>query len=185
MGWVLLLFSLNFNTIAHGGLYEMKQLSYLLVLGVICFAFQVNAGEPVVDGKMWSVEEYLILFSSRDYQAARKFAEEIARKVELPLDLQGVKYHKRLGLTYGNEECHAAGYQPPCYYARTHEARQERAYVSLEYSSSYDFKKGYYIVLAAVGLPKSPFMQETLQRVKKHVPDAYIKRSKIYLGCHH
>ena len=55
-------------------------------------------------------------------------------------------------------------------------------YVSIEYSDTYGgFAKGYYLVMIASG----KYAKLVLDDVKKHVSDAYVKRSSVYMGCMH
>lgn len=132
---------------------------------------------------LWKEEKYLILFSSRDYKATKRFAEGAAKQLELPLNLRGLQPNAELGLTFSKQECEDSAFDHPCYIARSYE--EDTLYLSIEYSSSYDFAPKYYIVIAAAGPTKSPFVRQALARIKPQIPDAYIKRSKVFLGCHH
>lgn len=153
------------------------------------FSRPILAGEkPDDDGQwddsaLWKTEDYLILFSTRDYPSAQKFAKQLSNTLKMRLDLRGLSPHQETGLTFSAKDCQESGFSYPCYIARSHE--DDEIYISVEHSSSYDFKPGYYIVLAAVGPPKSPIVQQALTRIRPHVPDAYIKQSKVFLGCHH
>lgn len=146
---------------------------------------QAKHDDPLLsDQALWVEKAYIILFSSKDYSAAKKFAENSAKQLNIPLDLRGLSPHPTLGLTDTEQGCQDSGYSAPCYVAR--ELEETRLYISVEYSNSYSkFSPNYYIVLAAVGPPKSMVLREALKQFKPIIPDAYLKTSKVYVGCRH
>ncbi len=78
------------------------------------------------------------------------------------------------------KDCMADEVDYPCYVPRGR--YDDGIYISIEYSNSYEnFKDGYYIVIAASG----DDVKEYLKPVKEVVKDAYVKSSKVYIGCLH
>lgn len=169
---------------------KKQVLCYLVLMNLFFGAVHSGVGQelsdsydPSNDPAMWKVEEYVVLNSSKDYKSAKKFAQKTAKKLDIPLDLRGLLPHSKIGLTNTEEGCQDNGYTYPCYVSR--ELENEEIYLSIEHSSAYNFTPGYYIVLGAVGPPKSVKLRKALKVYKSIVPDAYIKQSNVYLGCRH
>ncbi len=58
--------------------------------------------------------------------------------------------------------------------------------MSIEYSNAYsEFTKGYYIVIAASGSKDDAEIKNAFKKIKLRYRDAYIKSSKVYMGCMH
>lgn len=126
----------------------------------------------------------LILQSTRSYSAALKTAREAARALGYELQLRGLKPNRQEGLTYSPAECDSNGWEWPCYVARGR--YDDGSFVSIERSDAYEgFSKGYYIVVAATGEPGSPEMKAALDKAKQRYKTAYVKTTKVYMGCMH
>ena len=94
--------------------------------------------------------------------------------------LRGLHPNREIGLSREVDICEDEGYGYPCYIPR---GRYDNGvYISVEYSDAYKgFAKGYYIVMVASGeVDKS-----LLKQIRTIVPDAYIKKSAVYMGCMH
>jgi len=142
-------------------------------------------------GALWGVEDtiaaqsvsksLLIVKSTTNYGEAESFAQELAKKSGLKLDLRGLEYNEKIMLSERADVCKESGFKYPCYVARGR--YDDGVYLSVESSDAYvGFTKGYYIVVAASMERRD---KEILQKLKRYVPDAYVKRTSIYMGCIH
>lgn len=161
----------------------MKQL--LILVTVLFSTVSINAQE--VDSSMadqYVEKEFVIILSSKNYEAALKTAKEAAVKLKVKLDLRGLKKNRETGLTWDKKTCDTDWFGYPCYVARGR--YDDGEYISIEHSSAYTgFKEGYYIVIAAGGFAGSSDLKKSLTRARKGYKDAYSKRSKVYIGCMH
>ena len=122
---------------------------------------------------------FLIIQSTKSYNAALRKAQLASNKLGLTLNLNGNYADKEEGLT-NNEICDCGvkhGYIPRGRY-------DNGDYISIEYSSAFDsFTEGYYIVVVSSGNREN--VEKSLPKTKEHYKDAYIKDSKVYVGCMH
>ncbi|OKS87454.1 hypothetical protein RG47T_2915 [Mucilaginibacter polytrichastri] len=129
-------------------------------------------------------KDIIILRSTKDYKIALTTAQQAASRLHKKLDLRKLSPNKELGLTMSKADCDEIGY--PCYPARGDGNAFNDSYISVEYSNAYKgFAKGYYIVMAAITNVKSASMKAQLAIINKVYPDAYAKRTFIWLGCMH
>ena len=145
----------------------------------------------LVWGPLWGMEDtiadqsvsksFLIVKSTKSYIEAKNFAQNLAKKSDIKLDLRGLDYNKEIMLTYTDTECNKNNFGYPCYVAR---GRYDNGvYLSVESSDAYEgFTKGYYIVVAA---SMEKIDKSLLYRMKRYVPDAYVKHTSVYMGCIH
>ena len=129
---------------------------------------------------------FVILISTKNYDAALKRAEEAAEKLGYPLDLRDLHANEETGLSFPKEQCEeicgGVGIEYPQYLPRNDWG--ESKYVSVEYSNGYSgFTKGYYIVVVASGEKGDPIIQEALDEAKQFYEDAYAKTCSVYIGC--
>lgn len=129
---------------------------------------------------------YVILISTKSYDAALKRAQEASEKLGYPLDLRDLHANEQTGLSLPKEQCEeicgGAGVEYPQYLPRNDWG--ESKYVSVEYSNGYSgFTKGYYIVVVASGEKGDPIIQEALDEAKQFYEDAYAKTCSVYIGC--
>lgn len=123
----------------------------------------------------------LIVKSTKSYEEAKKIAEKLSKESGLKLDLRGVIYNGEIMLSETEDVCRESGFEYPCYVARGR--YDDGVYLSVESSDAYEgFASGYYIVVAA---SMEEIDKETLQKLKRYVPDAYVKRTLVYMGCIH
>ena len=134
-----------------------------------------------------SVEEqslsksFLIAKSTKNYNEAVAFAKKLANKSAISLKLKTLHPSQSTGLTYAASACKKMGYSYPCYVARGR--YDDGIYISIEYSDVYSgFTTGYYMVIVASG---EKIDKSVLQSVRKYVPDAYVKKTAVYMGCIH
>jgi len=140
---------------------------------------------------LWGVEDtlkvqsvsksFLIVKSTKSYTEAKNFAQKLSKKSGLKLDLRGLEYNTEIMLSHPRMECLENGFVYPCYVARGR--YDDGAYLSVESSDAYEgFARGYYIVVAA---SMEKIAQSLVQRMKQYIPDAYVKRTSVDMGCIH
>jgi len=148
----------------------------IIISFLCCFALvHVQAQQPEVD------KGFVIVHSTKDYNAALQTVHEASQKLNTEIDLRGYYPGEESGLktdfVCGCGEAHG-------YVARGR--WDDGTYISIEYSDRYQgFAKGYYIVVLASGEKTSEILTETLAKAKKHYSDAYIKHTSVYIGCMH
>ena len=131
-------------------------------------------------------KEIVILHSTKDYNAALKTAQAAAKKMGRRLELGGNRPNKQLGLTLSKADCEGSAYDYPCYTARGNGVPDSDDFISIEYSDAYEgFREGYYIVVAMISEPGSDMVRNALSAARKHYPDAYAKRTRVWFGCMH
>ncbi len=130
---------------------------------------------------------FVIIISTKSYDAALKRAKEASEKLGYPLDLRGLYPNKEIGLSFSKEVCEeeicgGGMVDYPVYIPRSDWG--EEKYISVEYSDAFDgFTKGYYIVVVASGEKGAPVVKEALTEAKKFYKDAYAKTCGVYMGC--
>jgi hypothetical protein len=129
---------------------------------------------------------FVILISTKDYDAALRRAKDASEKLGYPMDLRGLTPNEEVGLTVSEEVCESicggGVVECPIYLPRSDWG--ETKYVSVEYSDGFDgFTKGYYIVVVASGLKGDPIIKEALQESKQFYKDAYAKTCGVWVGC--
>lgn len=136
------------------------------------------------DSGMWSERSIVIVGTTTDYSAAVEIASDASYYLDLMLDLRELNPDSTIGLSWSPEICEGAGWEHPCYVARGR--FDNGVYLSIEHSDAYQgFSPGYYIVVMASGEPDSPMIRESLTKAKTFVEDAYLKKTKVYMGCMH
>ena len=137
-----------------------------------------------VDPDCYVTNEFLIAGSHTDYPSALKQAKKVATAAGYKLDLRGLKPAKGTGLSFADTLCSEEFGGAPCYVARGR--YDDGVYVSIEYSSAYEgVRPGYYIVVAASGDVGNSVIAPALVKVRRSVPSAYVKKSKVYMCCMH
>ncbi|AKF25370.1 hypothetical protein YH65_08200 [Sulfurovum lithotrophicum] len=127
------------------------------------------------------IKSIFIVKSTKSYSEAKEFAQKLAKKSGVRLDLRALKYNEEIMISHPRAECDENGYAYPCYIARGR--YDDGVYLSVEPSDAYEeFTKGYYIVVAASG---EKVDKSLLNRIRHYVPDAYVKRTTVYMGCIH
>ncbi len=136
---------------------------------------QVTEPEPYIK------KSFCIILSTKSYTEADKVAQQAAKKLNVKLDYRNLEPNKKIGLTLPKDtEDPEASY--PFYYAR---GRFDNGnYISIEYSNAYvGFAKGYYIVIASSG--DIAAVKKDAIAARKYYKQAYVKNTKVYVGCMH
>lgn len=156
----------------------MKRILFLLFCSISFFANAQKEELPYIK------KEFLIIHSSKDYESALKKANEASKKLKIKIALRDLKPNKEIGLSYSNAACEDEFGFFPCYVARGR--YDDGIYVSIEYSDAYlEFEKGYYIVVLSSFINNDAKNKNLLVKAKKIYKDAYLKASKVYVGCIH
>jgi hypothetical protein len=158
----------------------MKKIFFLFVLfSMSCvhsFAQTDVESSPFV--KTW----FCILYSTKNYADAKKFAQTCSKQLHFKLDFRGLSPNKETALTMTKKECKENSFEYPAYVARGRYDNGE--YISIESSDAFKgFAKNYYIVIANSGNKEE--VDKTLLKVKATYKTAYMKQSEVYMGCMH
>ncbi len=158
-----------------------KTIIFIVIL--LSFSSIMKSQESEYPG-MFVKTGFIIISASKNYDAAKKSAEQASKKLKYKLDLRGLQYNSEIGLSMSKEECEGAGFEFPTNVQRGRE--NENLFVSVEYTDMYKgFSKGLYIVVVATYPKNDANLKPTLNYVKKYFKHAYIKYADIYLGCIH
>lgn len=164
----------------------MRNFNFLVLffLGVFLFHMNFVGAEEFSEKELSVPKKVLILKSTKSYEEALVTAKLVSEKLSTKLDLRGLSPNKELGLSFSENDCKNDGWDFPCYVSRGR--YDDGIFVSVEFSSAFTgFTKGYYIVVMQTSEKDNLQINETLNRVKKIIPDAYIKTTPIYMGCMH
>jgi hypothetical protein len=157
-------------------------MKYIYSLILVFVYINSNAQTDTIAERPYVKKTFLIILSSKNYTAAKKLAVEAANKLNIKLDLKGLKPNKESGLTFNAKECEGNGWDYPCYVSRGR--YDDGEFVTIDYSDAFDgFAKGYYIVTTASGEASS--VKKALSKVKTFYKTAYVKQTEIYIGCMH
>lgn len=128
--------------------------------------------------------DFVIVKSTPSYQAALRRAREVARRLDVRLDLRELSPHTEGGLTFPKSDCEESAFEYPCYVARGRD--DDGAFVSIEYSTAYaGFRPGLYIVIAASDVKGGQIAKDSVKAARKVFKDAYVRRTGVYMGCIH
>lgn len=129
-------------------------------------------------------KEFLIIFTSKDYNAVLKKATLASKKLKLQLDLRGLKPEKNIGLTQSEMVCENECDFYPCYVPRA--KGKDDIYISIEYSDAYiDLETAMYMVVASCYVKEDKKNTSLLLKVKKIYKEAVLKTSKVFTDCIH
>lgn len=132
----------------------------------------------------WSQTNVLILGSRRLYAEALALARRASAQTGIPFSTRGMIYDEKRGLIW--PDTFADSIYAGSYWGRRYNACDDKleSCISIERSEFYGgFRKGYYIVVG--GLLGEEEVKPALARVRAEIPDAYAKKTSIYLGCIH
>ena len=129
---------------------------------------------------------FVILISTKSYDAALRRAKDASEKLGYPLDLRELHPNEETGLSLPAEVCAeicgGGVVEYPHYLPR--DSWGDTKYVSVEYSDGFHgFTKGYYIVVVASGEKGDPVVEEALNESRKFYSDAYAKTCGVWMGC--
>ena len=141
--------------------------------------------------EMTKLTYVLVLASARDFASARRQAEAIARRADVPFSMQGMVYDAKRGLILpddADDPVYAGSY----YLRRENSAAElpetgkpATVYLSVERSEAYEgFPKGRYIVVGGF-YQSRPEAQRKLAGFARLAPGARLRRTPIFYGCIH
>lgn len=143
-----------------------------------------NVSAYAQDPNAFVKKGFLIVASCVTLKEAKAIAETAALKTGIPFHDEKLEQTERGNVSFPASDCEADGFEYPCYVARGR--YDDGEYISIEYSDAYEgFKTGYFIVIAASYAEKHKDLKTTQHKVRKFYPSAYIKNSKVYIGCMH
>ncbi|MBS1510655.1 MAG: hypothetical protein JST86_07445 [Bacteroidetes bacterium] len=148
-------------------------------LFILCIFFTAMA--QAQNENAYVTKSFVIITSTKNYLTAETVARKAAVQLHQKLDLRGLQYNKKTGLSFSKEVCeNDDGY--PCYIARGR--YDDGDYVSIEWSNAINgFAKGYYVVIIYSG--EQAAAQKLLVKTKAFYKDAYLKTASVYMGCMH
>lgn len=162
---------------------------FVLIVGILI----LNAGPSkatdisMADYDSAKVENSVVILGSfLSYKDAAKAARKISKKTTTPYSTRDMIYDKQEGLiwpkTY-SDEIYAG-----TYYGRRSDmdcGLDSSPCLTVERSDFYSgFEKDYYIIVGGVyDLKDSARIEKVMAHYKPFVPDAYSKKTKIYMGC--
>lgn len=154
----------------------------LLIISFLCICFP--SALLAQEENNWEKVDLVIILSSKNYNDAVTRAGEAAEKMKIELNLRGLKENATIGLSMDSASCNENGWEFPAYVAR---GRYDRGkYISVEYSDAYPgLTTGYYIVVVCCDHTGEKSLSESLTEAKKFYPDAYVRKTKVYMGCMH
>lgn len=130
-------------------------------------------------------KDVIILGSFVDYAAAKQRAIDLAKATGIAYSDRGMVWDAKRGLIYpDNLEDDLFAGQYAARRAQFDCNEDSEHCLSVERSDLYEgFKKGLYIVVGGVMDLGSVESAQLLARYKKNAPDAYIKKTDVYMGC--
>lgn len=153
---------------------------------------QAGEGSEIIEGEEdidrsweWAERSFVIVKSTADYREALNAAQNASYEMDLRLDLRDLQPNAEIGLTWPDSECVNNGWEYPCFVPRGR--FDNGVYVSIEYSNAYKgFAQGYYIVVVASGAADAEeVLAAMLKKTQAIYPDAYRKKTEVYMGCMH
>ena len=160
----------------------MKMKAVLLFVWLAVFATSQVA---LAQSNAWVARDVLILQSTKGYKSAVATARQAATRLHAPLQLAGNLPNSQTGLSLSRKDCATNGFEYPAYVARGR-GNDRNTYISVEYSAGYKgFAPGYYLVVAAVAQPGAALVQKAFVAARQWYPDAYAKRTQVWVGCIH
>jgi hypothetical protein len=159
-----------------------------LTLLLACL-FLAPSGTRAQEEELVEERHVAILSVYKSFASARADAEKIARASKVPFSMEGRVYDKKRGLIYPDnfEDEVFRGAYVARRYDKTYLAGSDKqtAYLSVERSDAYEgFKPGFYMVVAGIGSTREAALKQAA-KFKAWAPTAYVKKTKIFMGCLH
>ncbi len=167
--------------------YEFIYMKSRLLKYVCCFCcLALLVGSTVLfsqDTQPDANKFFIIVASKKNLTEVYEIARTAERKTGIHFRDTKVKVESQGGLTFPLDTCTANGFSYPCYVPRGR--YDDGIYFTIESSDWFDgFSKGYFMVIAGSS-SNSDELKSALNKLKPLYPDAYIKNSKVYMGCIH
>ncbi len=131
----------------------------------------------------------LILGSYPDFRTAHAQALAVSRASKTPISMRGMVYDRNRGLILSDhdEDTLYAGH----YLLRRNNTtslpghREETEFISVELSDEYPgFPNGSYLVMGGI-YDDARSAKQALARYQPLAPNAYVKKTKVFMGCLH
>lgn len=167
---------------------KVKITGLLVVFLFLAAAFSGQTAAADLAAEQTLAKQVLILGSFKDYKDALNSAQKNGQLTGLPYSSRGMVFDTARGLIWPDnyeDEIYAGSYSGRRY---TDECGGDvHACLTIEKSDFYaGMQPGYYIVVAGIyDEGDKSGANSQLQKLKKIVPDAYLKSTKIYMGCMH
>lgn len=162
----------------------MRQLRQRIITGggilvLLALVYSAALGEQrLTEEDFYSDRYILILKSTKDYNEAVNFARDASKKLSIEFDNENTRYSKEEGIYY-------EGTDDPLYEGKYYPRRYTEEFISLENSGYYKgFADGFIIVVGGIYNDRKASKQ-ALGKVKTVYHDAYIKKTKMWMGCIH
>jgi hypothetical protein len=129
----------------------------------------------------------VILGVYKDFHEAKANGQKFSKTSKVPFSLHGMIFDKKgLRLPDNHEDPVWAGeYLARRYNTAWSGERELPEHISVERSEGYEgFAKGFYIVVGGIAETKKEGLDQG-ERFKAFAPDAYVKKTRIYMGCIH
>lgn len=161
------------------------QPALLGLLSLAIFAGSIRAAEP----DFMESRYVAILSVYPKFAGAKEDAEKIASASGVPFSMEGRVYDQKRGLIYPDnfdDEVFRGAYVARRYDTTVRAGREdETVFLSVERSDGYEgFKPGFYIVVAGI-LENKAEAGARADRFRQWAPTAYVKKTRIYMGCMH
>jgi hypothetical protein len=166
----------------------MRSFQSLRILGL--WGIALLTGSLTAEEADFMADRYVVVFAVyKTFAAAQQDAVKIADASGLPFSMEGRVYDEKRGLIYPDtyeDEAFRGGYLARSYDTTVLPGKEtETQYLSVERSDGYDgFKPGFYMVVAGIREASGDASQQA-DRFRTWAPTAYVKKTRIYLGCLH
>lgn len=167
----------------------VKNIIQMLVVGVVlCYSPVLAAPKappvtPPEEVPSYANAYVVVLGTSRNFYSLRRQAQRIAIRGHASYADLGRVYDKKRGLIIpdGDDDSLWAGQYCG---RRGGDGPGPGPFVSVERADFYEMQKGRYVIVGAVEYSLADARKER-QRYLKTMPDAYIKKVRMYVGCRH
>lgn len=167
----------------------MKQLTLFTIPLLLFCLFLTPAKLRAQEENQYAERHIAILSAYKTFDEAKADAEKISKASQVPFSMMGRVYDKKLGLIYpADEETEVMKAEDfPRLYDTTviKEGEEETPFLSVEKSDAYEgFAPGFYIVVAGINETRDLALKRA-EKFKTWASTAYVKKSKLYMGCRH
>jgi hypothetical protein len=160
-------------------------------IAILCLASSVAVAQekPRNDSSDQLATRYIVILgSSRDFPRLHQAALSIGRRSGVPFSMVGLVYDRDRGLIVPDDdpdEIWRGAYVLRRSNAEGNETNRLLAKISIEKSGAYPgLKSGLYIIVG--GIYDTPAKAgRAAARYRAAVPDAYVRKTNIYMGCMH
>jgi len=164
-------------------------MSFLSMFSAACVLFLTPLPAAAQEDDLVVERHVAILSAYRSFDAALADAKKISKASKVPFSMQDRIYDKERGLIYPDnfdDEAFRGSYVARRYDTAVVKGSDEAtSYLSVERSDAYqNFKPGFYIVLAGIQDSREKALKQA-EKFKTWAPTAYVKKTKIYIGCLH